>query len=314
MKLYVHWLEMTGLISTDDIATITDSLNIPESLLKTFITTKGTTVCTFETGEESESVRINIPEEGYGRVTLRGGFFDAFPAQSIRDFKDFMYSRKGNCLRLDVSFKDTSGYLNFEDYFRMSRLDNYLDYLVGSTVVCRKRKIREVPDSNNRQGVPDLHANHRLIHYGDANAKQFAKFYQCPDGINKFEITLKDKAQAKVLLNAYDISNMNAFNELAKGALVKAINFITPVSKRGKRPVQIESYRKFLGSEVKPIKWTEHCPEKQRLNKLESLLKFREKIFKQLWSCIPMFDIPEHDIEALLLEVKMRLVSQEAVV
>jgi len=127
MRLYIHWLEMTGLISTDDIAEITDSLSIPQSLLKTFKTTKGTTVCTFDAAEDSESVYISIPQEGYGRVTLRGGFFDAFPGQSIRDFKDFMYSRKGNCLRLDVSFKDISGYLNFEEYSRMSLLENHLD-------------------------------------------------------------------------------------------------------------------------------------------------------------------------------------------
>ena len=313
MKIFTHWLEMTGLITVDDIDHVCDCLNIPPSLLKEFTTRKGTYIATYSTADDSEAVYFSIPADGYGRVTLRGSYFDTFSEQSMQEFIQFMYSRKGNCKRLDISLKDTAGLIQFVEYARMSSLENYLDYCTGSSLVSRKKKKGEVPDSNNRQGVPDVHQNHTLIHYGDANSSSYAKLYICLDGFSKFEVTLTNKDNAKVLLDAYNHSDMTAFNALAKAALVKTINFVKPGSKVSKRLEQIASFKTFLGSEIKPVSWSTYSPAKQKRSVDEALIAFRDQMIAQLWTCIPRFDIPTDEIEALTAAIEATLKPQEAI-
>ena len=320
MRQYIHWLEMTGILQhsepdcdISDFEIVAHTLNLPPSLFKSFTTRNGTTVYTYATSDNLEAVSIVIPQTGYGRVTLRGSFFDAFPTQSILEFKDLMYSLKGNCLRLDNSFKDTSGILNYGEYRRMSELDNYLDYCTGSAVVNKKILKKELPDSTNRKGVPDVHMNHKLIHFGDSNSSQFAKFYECLDGHCKFETTHKNKTHTKILLNAYNPNDMSEYQALAKTALIKIIDFVTPASKRAKRPVQIESYRKFLGSKVEKIKWTTYSPKKQELSKLESFLNWKAKSISHLWSGISKYNLPRRDIEAIMHDIESRLVFPEII-
>lgn len=310
-KIYIHWFEMSGLIKTDDLPEICDYLNIPVSLLKQFTTRRGTAISTYDTATGTQAVYISIPAEGHGCVKLTGSYFNTFPEQSIQGLKNFLFARAGNCLRLDVSIKDTSGILDFNEYARMSKLENYLDYCMGSAVTNRKKKKGELPDSNNRQGIPDVHQNHTLIHYGDANSPSYAKLYVCPDGFCKFEITLRERTRTKALLRAYDTKDMMIFNGMTLEALVKTINFVTPASKRAKRPIQVDSYAKFLGGRVKPIKWAIHSPEKQSLTKIEKLIAFKKKVIGQLYGCISRFGIAQTDIETITVEIETRLRPQD---
>ena len=312
MKIFIHWLELTGLFRESDIPEILDGLNLPQSI-KYFMTRKGTAVYTWDAPKEAESVYISIPAEGYSRIKLTGGYFNTFPDQSIQSLRDSMFARKGNCLRLDISLKDTDGDLNFEDFKRMSGLDHYLDYCRGSAVANRKTKKKEIPDSTNRQGVPDVHANHKLIHYGDSNSKQYAKLYRCPDGFSKFEVTLRDKAQAKTLLGFYDIADMSTFNAEAKRALVKVIDFVTPASKRAKRPVQVDAFRDFLGGEVKPIKWSTYAPEKRQKEEIETFYASSGKIIAQLRNVVSRYNLPRQDLEAKIQELEALLIFPEII-
>lgn len=309
MKIYPHWTHFSGILTEDDVQDISETLNIPPTLWKGFTKDSGTQLFTLKTPDNTELASIMIPPSGkHGSALLRGDFFDTYPDQSIKDFINFMYSKAGNCLRLDISFKDTSGILAFDDYKRMSKLENYLDYCTGTATVSRKKKrLRKDPDSTNRGGVPDVHDNHRWIQYGDSDSSSCAKFYECQDGFNKFEITLKNKSQTKVLMDAYNPGDMTVFNDRAKEALVKTINFIKPASKRAKRPVQVESFEKFLGSKVLPIRWTTHSPEKQDLTLLDSFLLWKSGIYNSLWRGIERFKLPYNDIEAIAQEMEDRL-------
>lgn len=306
-KIYIHWLELTGLLSLTDLPDICHHLAIPGSLFKQFETRKGTNVLTYDTVTGSEAVYISIPREGHSRLTLRGSYFDNFPEQSLRGLLDLMFSRYGNCLRLDISLKDTAGHIDFVEYARMSGRNNYTDYCSGSSVTNRKKTFGEVPDSNNRGGVPDVHQNHTLIHFGNADSRSYAKLYVCLDGFSKFEVTLQNNKQTRVLLDTYDIDSMGVFNALSKAALVKCINFVTPASKKQKRLEQISSYAKFLGAPVKPIRWTAFTPAAEKLTKMAALVAVRDRVISQLWSCISRFDVPRADIEALTAEIEARL-------
>jgi hypothetical protein len=301
---------MTGMITCQDIPEICGYLGIPESLLSEYVTKKGTYIGTYNVygGEGStEAVRINIPAEGYGRVSLHGSYFDSNPEHSVYDFKTFMYGRKGNCKRLDISLKDSAGYLDFEEYVRMSSLEDYQKYCAGTSVVCRKKKKGELPDSNNRGGIPDVHANHTLIHYGDANSNSYAKFYICNDGKCKFEVTLMKNEQTKAVLNAYHHRDMSIFNALARQALVKVIDFVTPASKVAKRKVQIESYRKFLGSTVQPIKWSAYTDAKEKLTLAAQMNRTSSRLVSMLLNCIPKFNVSEQDTERIVDDIKALL-------
>jgi hypothetical protein len=295
---------MSGLLTPADIPHVQTLLSLPGSLGKSFVTKRGTTVIRYTTADNVEFASITVPPSGYGRVTLRGSYFDRYPGQSINGLRDYLYSRKGNVLRVDVSLLDTDGHIDFDEYRRMSSLDHYQDYCTGSSVACRKQKKSDEPGNKNRQGIPDVHANHRWIHYGDVDSKTYAKLYVTEVGATKFEITLADKIQARILLDSYNSADMTSFNAQAKAALVKTINFVTPVSKRGKRPVQVESYAKFLGGEVKPIRWTDHTAQRHKVH--ESFTTGKTRIISQLWNFVSRFQLPRAELE----EIVQRLSDQ----
>jgi len=304
MRIYQHWLEQTGIFSDDDVPKIADLLNLPASLFVKSPANGGGSKYIYSI-DNKELVSISVPLSAeYKKVTIRGQYFDLYPTQSTKELTNFLFSRKGNCKRLDISFKETDSedLLNYDEYKAMSKKEVYLDYLTGSSVSNKKRKEdKSDPNSTNRKGIPDIHDNHRWIQYGDSNSTSHAKLYECTDGFNKLEVTLRNPEQSKLILEAYDTSDMSDFNELSLKALVKTINFVTPSSKRAKRLVQIASFRQFLGGEVKAIKWSEHCPERQELLLLDSFDLWKSHLHTNLLRGIDRFQLDPYQIEGIAL-------------
>lgn len=313
MKIYPHWLHMSGIITEADVPNISECLNIPPTLWESFIKASGTQIFALKTPDNTEIASIMIlPSGKHGSVLLRGDWFDRYPDQSIKSLCDLMYQKAGNCLRLDNSFKDFDGILDFEEIKRLSHRDNFRDFLKGSATEDRKKKKRDKnPDSTNRGGIPDIHDNHRWIQYGDSDSTSSAKFYTCADGHNKFEITQTNKVQTEILLSAYDPVDMTKYNELAKSALVKTIDFVSAASKRAKRPVQLPFWKKFLGGKVVPIKWVTHCPDKQDLTLLDSFLIWKSGLYQTLYRGIERFNLQYFDVEAIAAEIETRLMLPE---
>lgn len=264
MIIRLHWFEHTFSEITDEqLQQLVDLTGIPRVALKSYTTKAGTCVYTYilkgSGGEESLS--IMVPQKGYGRITLRGSFFDAFPDVEIYPIFLFLSDLGGNAKRVDYSFEDDSNLLNFEEIRRLSTAGNYQNYLVGLSLGNRKRdrKYNLIPDSNNRQGVPDVHTNHQLIHFGDAK-RNFVKCYH-NGTFTKFELTIADSDQNHTLLSLYNEKYLEHFNTAAIAALVKHINFVTPASKRAKRYIKLDWWENFLGSDVRPICWREYQEE-----------------------------------------------------
>ena len=255
MQIYIHWAEFSHSLKKRDFADITAALQLPASAWTATTSRHGTLYYTL-TIDGTEAAAVTFPRHGTGTMTLRGSYFDADTAP-ISDLWCLLQSTGSNPLRLDISYLDDQRHLSVDEYRRMSQRDVYQDYITGTVTADRKRKRKtDAPDSTNRQGVPDVHDNHPLIHYGDSDSRTFAKFYQRPDGLCKVEITLRDKAQAAALLDAYTAETEQAFNDLAKAALVKTINFVRPSTRHSRRPKKVASWAAFLGSDVQPVNWS----------------------------------------------------------
>lgn len=175
-------------------------------------------------------------------------------------FYQWIQSKSGNVKKLDISYEDEQQILDFAEIRSMCSLDNFQDFLTGTCVNDRRKNRGEIPDSKNRAGVPDVHANHDLIHFGDVNSPTCAKAYVMPSGNIKLELTLNDKAYNHALLDLYEPDNIGEWEKQAKAALVKCVNFVRPSSRKSKRLVQVDSWQRFLGSQVKPIRWTDYTP------------------------------------------------------
>lgn len=264
MIIRLHWFEHTYLdLSNEQLQQLIDLTGIPRSAFKSYTTKAGTSVFTFTlqgSGGE-EAVSLTVPQKGYGRITLRGSYFDAYPDADIHPLFLHLSELGGNPKRVDYSFEDDSNLLDFEEIRRLSLTGNYQNYLVGLSLGNRKRdrKYNHAPDSNNRQGIPDVHANHRLIHFGDAK-RNFVKCYD-NGAFTKFELTLVDPEQNHVLLLLYCPQRIGDFNNAAIAALVKHLNFVTPASKRAKRYIKLDWWETFIGSDIKPIRWTDYRKE-----------------------------------------------------
>lgn len=277
MIIRLHWFEHTYQdISDEQLQQLVDLTGIPRTAFKSYTTKSGTSVYTYtlQGAGGEEAVSVTVPQKGYGRITLRGSFFDAFPNVETFPIYEFLSDLGGNAKRVDYSFEDDTNQLDFEEIRRLSTAGNYQNYLTGLALGNRKRdrKYNLCPDSNNRQGIPDVHANHRLIHYGDAK-RNFVKCYH-NGSFTKFELTLTDPDQNHILLMLYCPQRIADFNTAAIAALVKHVNFITPASKRAKRYIKLDWWEKFLGSDIKPIRWTEYreeATEKQTENFVDSL-------------------------------------------
>ena len=147
--------------------------------------------------DNTEGVVITVPVHAYAIVKLHGAFFDNYRNFPAHEFWSFIQSKQGNALKVDISFEDTDQILDFEEIKRMSLFENYQSYITGSCITDRKRKKGniEIPDSTNRGGVPDVHINHPLIHYGDVDSTVCGKCYVIPaTGNIKFEISVCESA------------------------------------------------------------------------------------------------------------------------
>lgn len=264
MYLHFHWLQASTLhITEPDLFELCKLVNVPLRLFNSFTRKSGVTIYQYSVPGSSaeDSIYISIPEseDAYGIVTLKGSFFDSYPEFPVHLFRDFIHRKAGNFLRVDLSFDDDVGCLDYTEYMQMSLAANYKSYITGSVITNRKKKRSETPDSNNRCGIPDLHTNHQLIHYGNASGN-YAKLYVNAKQQAKVELTIQDKKQNNILLDLYSPESIETFIDAAKGALVKHLNFCTPASIRAKRPKQIDSWSEFLGSTPRPIRWTDYTP------------------------------------------------------
>jgi len=254
MQIYIHWFEASHSLNLKQFSEVTKSLQQPARAWKRSTTKAGTLIYTLSI-DNTESAAITFPPHGTGTITIRGSYFDAATAP-ISAMWVLLQSTGTNIKRLDISYLDNEQLLSFDNIKRMSLRDNYQQYITGTVTANRKRTSKDSPDATNRQGVPDVHANHPLIHYGNADAKSFAKFYQRPDGLNKFEITLRDRLQAAALMDAFTADTEAAFITLAKQALVKTINFVLPSTRHSRRPKKVPAWDAFLGGPIAPLKWS----------------------------------------------------------
>jgi len=164
----------------------------------------------------------------------------------MHDFRDYVSKHSGNIYNLDISYQYDEVNTDYDEYYRMSLLGNYKSYLKGSCTISRKKDAGDRVDANACGGIPRVEVNHRLIHYGDRSGNN-VKLYQKAGFPAKFELTLRDKVYIKRLLEKYAPETIAEFEGKAKAALVKHLDFITPESKRAKRPVRVECFDMFLG-------------------------------------------------------------------
>lgn len=263
MKIYFHHLETTAVtITDDDLQYLFELFSVPMNLFNDYtIKSTGTRVLTHKDPQTGgESIAISIPIASYAIVKLHGAFFDNYPDFPVHKFWAFIKG-KGNCIRTDVSFEDTEHVLDFDEIRRMSLTYNYKNYLTGSAILDIKRKqTDDVPDSSNRHGVPDVHANHKIIHYGNVGSPTSGRAYVRKNGNIKFEIVIIDKKYTAPILDSYTPETIDVWRKLVTGALIKFVNFVTPSSKRAKRPVKVEFWKNFLDSDLRPICWKDHVP------------------------------------------------------
>ena len=264
MKIYYHAMAASALKLTQaDLEELSIILDVPFNEFADFTSKKGYRILTKKL-DDSEIIGIYIPEsdKAYSSIKLQGNYFYNYPHFPVHKFREFYKSRGGNLITSDISFEDDA---EIKDLVRFSAirncclLDNYKDFLKGSCVAKRKKKKGEVADSNNRGGIPDVHANHALIHIGNRNSTMPVKIYKDYDKPVKFEITINSKDRNAAIIEKYNPDSVHEWETLAKAALVACINFVSPSSK-GKK--QLDWWEKFLDSEVKPIKWSKYKPEK----------------------------------------------------
>lgn len=264
MKSYFHHLETTAVtITDDDLNSLIELFAVPMNLFNDYvIKSSGTRVLAYkdpQTGKES--IAISIPKTAYAIVKLHGAFFDRYPDFPVHKFWAFIKGKQGNCIRTDVSFEDVEHVLDFNEIRRMSLTDNYKSYLTGSAILDIKRKqTDDVPDSSNRHGVPDVHANHKIIHYGNVGSPTSGRAYVMENGNIKFEIIIIDKKHTTAILDSYTPETIDVWRNLVTGALIKFVNFVTPSSKRAKRPVKIPMWHRFIDSDLQPICWKNYEP------------------------------------------------------
>lgn len=265
MKIYHHWLHASVLdISKNDIEALAELLQIEmdEFNITEPRNNSGTYFYKLSLPGSADAVHITLPGKAhYSTITLKGAYFDAHPTFDVGAFRDFVYSRSGNFKNQDITFEDDTNELNINDYKNMCSLGNYKSFMTGSSVTDRKRWKSDKPDSCNRNGIPDPHSNFDLIHFGNLDSSYCAKAYTMKTGNVKFELSINSKPLNKALLDIYDKDNLEVFNQLAKESLVKCVNFVLPSSKKAKRLKQVESWQRFLGSSIQPIRWKDHIDE-----------------------------------------------------
>lgn len=264
MKIYFHHAECS--IYQADIGDICELLQIPYGLFKPpYQTANGATTYTYAMPNSGvkESVNIRLPgnEKASGRITLHGSFFDAYQNFPMHDLRDYVSRQNGNIYNLDISYQYDEVNNDIDEYIHMSLADNYKSYLKGSCTVSRKTKPDQnsAPSADNAGGMPRVDINQKLVHYGDRSGNN-VKLYQRQGQPAKFEITLRDKKYIKSLLKTYSPDHIAEFETEAKKTLVKHLDFITPESKRAKRPERVEIYSNFIGEAVKPVIWSKVIP------------------------------------------------------
>lgn len=301
MKIYCHQFECTHQppqheeeearddrvsASLDSLATI---LQIPVKHFKHSVTGNGTDTYTVWLKNASEakdgSVFVTFPQKATGYLKLYGSWFDKHPDTRIDLLRDWMIARSGNPKHLDWTYLDTDGVLSFFEYEAMSLRSVYRDWCTGTALIDRSDDGKKAtnnpdinPDSNHRQGWPDIHANHRWIQYGNRASSNYVKFYErLSDGMAKFELTQQDEGQARITLSLYHPDTMDAFNNFLKSALVKALDFTNPETMQ-----RVESYQQFLGSNVEPIVWAKLKPEKVQKAAKAALVSDLQRLVAQV--------------------------------
>lgn len=259
MIIQTHWLYGTAQgLKQRDLEYIADLCRIPLSMFSKHVWDTGAAIYKYAVpgSGSSESVIISIPakDSAYTKITFKGSWFDHYPEFPIHALHQFFKDHGGNTLKIDLSFIDNEDHLFMDEYKHMSSKENYLDYLQGSCLNSRRKA-----DCDSPKGLPDIRQNHPVIYFGNIKSN-YVKMYKKEGKHAKFELTLQDKAQIKTILDSYRPEAIEQFEQLSKQALVKHLNFVRPSSRKSRKPIQIDSYRKFLGSEVKAICWADHQP------------------------------------------------------
>ncbi len=310
MRIYYHHITASVLPITDsDLNSLFELFQVPKILFQDYTAkTSGTRVLTYtdpQTGKES--IAISIPKTSYAGIKVHGVFFDNFSDFPVHKFWEFIKGKDGNAKRLDISFEDTEHLLDFDQIVHMSRTANYMSFITGNSIVARKcKKKSETPSITDRRGVPDIRENQKVIHFGDKGAPVSARIYEMASGNFKAEIEVTDKDHTAAILDNYSPETVDKWKSIVTSALVGCVNFVTPSSKRAKRPVKIGFWKDFLGSDVAAIKWTDYEPiqDAAALSFEESL----QRVFGSLHNLAARFLITE-DLKAAIDDLRGNFVA-----
>lgn len=259
MIIQTHWLSGSAQgLKRADVEYIADLCRIPLENFKDHVWDTGTAIWEYAIpGSGSDaSIYISVPANpsAYSKIVLTGSFFDYFPDFNIYTLHKFFEDHGGHTKKLDISYIDDEGHLDLQEYKRMSSLENYQSYLLGSTLTSRRKA-----DDISMRGVPDIRQNHPAIYYGHIKSN-YVKMYQKQGHPAKFELTVQDTDRVKTLIDIYQPESIEAFQTEARKYLVTAINFVTPSTRNTRKPKQVESYRNFLGGEVAKVRWVDVHP------------------------------------------------------
>ena len=82
-------------------------------------------------------------------------------------------------------------------------------------------------------------------------------------GFIRIEIKFRNKSKIRYILEHYNDKKLEQFENSSLELLVNFIDFITPQSKKNERRYKRQrSWRAFLGSDIKRIKWSQIFKEK----------------------------------------------------
>lgn len=193
-------------------------------------------------------------------MTIHGEFFENGPDFSLKRLLKFISRFNHTPKQLDVAFNDDNKCLNIEKIRYWCAFDD--DFCMGSLVA------RTAPGELTRRRAFER------IQLSSARSKtNFGTIYVRPEtGFIRFEIKFKNKDKIEYLLENYSSKHPEQFESRSLGALVSCINFIShqsKMNKNAKKYIKQRPWKKFLGSDIKPIKWSKILKDKSK-NRVKS--------------------------------------------
>lgn len=199
-------------------------------------------------------IRYGANGDVHTTLNLHGSFFDNSPDFRFKKFLMFISMYKHTFKQLDIAFNDNDRCMSRKEVIHWC--NNPDEYCVGSLVDkidpdigSKRKKIHTIKLGNPKS----------TISYGTIYRRPKKRYW-------RFEIKFKDKQKIMYLLEKYNEKKPQKFHKRCLELLVSCINFITPQSKKNRKPSlykKQDQWLAFLGSDIKKLNWSRVLREKR---------------------------------------------------